>query len=257
MELKKTFNEVIDDYDYARPKYPDELQEDIIQYSSINKSSRILEVGAGTGQTTDYYGKRGYDITALEIGEQQVEYLNKKYRDCENVKILCKPFEDYKSDNNYNLIFSATAFHWIKPELRYKNSSDLLKENGTLAVYWVTSLNRIVDSDIHKGLQKICQECVPGITVFYPDNYFIKVHQYRLNEMNRSESFKSIDYRVYKWVEEYSAKRYAALINTFEYIQVLPVKQRIDFLAKVENYICEHSGNISIPQQVGLYLLRK
>lgn len=257
MELKKTFNEVIDDYAYARPQYPDQLYEDIVQYSSINKSSRILEVGAGTGQATDYYAQRGYDITALEIGEQQVEYLNKKYRDCENVKVLCGAFEDYRCDNNYNLIFSATAFHWIKPEMRYKNSYNLLEKNGTLAVYWVTSLNRKVDSDIHIGIQKICKEYISGITVFYPDNYFIKVHQYRLNEMNKSGFFISRDYRVYKWVEEYSAKRYTALINTFEYIQVLPMKQRIDFLSKVENYICEHGGCISIPQQVELYLLRK
>ena|ERR1035441_2642726 len=257
MELRKTFNEVIDDYEYARPQYPDQLYEDIARYSSINKWSRILEVGAGTGQTTDYYAQHGYDITALEIGEQQVEYLNHKYRDRENVKVLCKAFEDYRCDSNYNLIFSATAFHWIKPEMRYKNSYDLLEKNGTLAVYWATSLNRKVSSDIHIGIQNICHECVPGTTVFYPDDFFIRVHHYRLNEMNRSGYFLSVDYRVYKWVEEYSARRYTALINTFEYIQVLPVKQRTDFLARVENYICEHSGCISIPQQVELYLLRK
>ena len=257
MELKNTFNEVIGDYEYARPRYPEQLYEDIAKYSAINRSSRILEVGAGTGQTTDYYAQRGYDITALEIGEQQVDYLNKKYKGCENVKVLCRAFEDYRSDKGYDLIFSATAFHWIKPKRRYQNSYELLKSNGTLAVYWATSLNRTVNSDIHRGIQNVCEKCVPGVTVFYPDSYFAKVHHYRLNEMNRSGMFTAIDYRVHNWTEEYSANRYAALINTFEYIQVLPMKQRIEFLAQVEKYIAERGGCISIPQQVELYLLRK
>ena len=134
MELKDTFNGVIEDYEYARPQYPGRLHEDILQYSSVNKSSRILEVGAGTGQTTDYYARRGYNITALEIGEQQVEYLKKKYKDQKNVEVLLKAFEEHSCDKPYDLIFSATAFHWVKPVMRYKHSYDLLARDGTLAV---------------------------------------------------------------------------------------------------------------------------
>ncbi|MDE6281006.1 MAG: hypothetical protein K2M15_04325, partial [Oscillospiraceae bacterium] len=51
--LRNTFSKVINDYEYARPKYPQELYERILSFSGINNTCNILEVGAGTGQATD------------------------------------------------------------------------------------------------------------------------------------------------------------------------------------------------------------
>lgn len=257
IDLRKIFNDVIEDYNFARPNYPDQMYRDIIQFSVINKMSKILEVGSGTGQSTNYYALGDYDITALEIGDKQIELLEKKYKNYQNVKILQTPFETFKSEIKFNLIFSATAFHWIKPEVRYVHSHDLLEKDGTLSVYWVTSLNRQIDSDIHVKIQEICRECLSGAIVFYPDSYFIRFHQYRLNEMKSNGFFTSPDYRVYRWSESYSAKRYVALINTFEYIQVLAKEQRNNLLIKIKDYISEHGDCIIIPQQVELYLMKK
>jgi hypothetical protein len=75
--------------------------------------------------------------------------------------------------------------------------------------------------------------------------------------MNNSGLFSPADYRVYRWTEEYSAQRYVALMNTFEYIQILPAKQKNELLTKVRDYIYEHGDCVVIPQCVELYLMRK
>nr|WP_312576947.1 hypothetical protein [Sedimentibacter sp.] len=52
MDLRLKFNEDETNYDCFRPTYPDELFQDIIDYSSINGESNSLEIGIGTGQAT-------------------------------------------------------------------------------------------------------------------------------------------------------------------------------------------------------------
>ena len=53
--LKKTFSNVVNDYDYARPKYPIDLYETVKKFANLQEGQNVLEVGAGTGQATDYF----------------------------------------------------------------------------------------------------------------------------------------------------------------------------------------------------------
>ena len=56
MDIKKNlFQNVIDDYEYGRPQYPDELYAAVSQFSGISPASEILEGGAGTGQASGLF----------------------------------------------------------------------------------------------------------------------------------------------------------------------------------------------------------
>ena len=41
----------------------------------LKKNDKILEVGAGTGAYSLYYAKQGYDVTAIELVEENIEKL--------------------------------------------------------------------------------------------------------------------------------------------------------------------------------------
>lgn len=70
--LKNTFSNVISDYEYARPKYPQELYEKIQLLSRIGENPNILEVGAGTGQATDLFLQDCVcNIDLLEVSKEQ------------------------------------------------------------------------------------------------------------------------------------------------------------------------------------------
>jgi ubiquinone/menaquinone biosynthesis C-methylase UbiE len=49
---RTSFDDVAELYDKARPAYPTELIDDLVDLSSLSKESRVLEVGCGTGQLT-------------------------------------------------------------------------------------------------------------------------------------------------------------------------------------------------------------
>ncbi|MEA3055967.1 MAG: hypothetical protein QOD30_1399, partial [Actinomycetota bacterium] len=61
MELRETFDTVAEQYERARPLYPDELVASI-------PGQRILEIGCGTGQLTRALLARGFDVTCVESG---------------------------------------------------------------------------------------------------------------------------------------------------------------------------------------------
>ncbi len=65
------FKDIISDYEIARPGYPIELFNDIVNFSVLKNNARVLEIGSGPGQATDYFVKNLYSITGLEIEEFQ------------------------------------------------------------------------------------------------------------------------------------------------------------------------------------------
>ena len=66
---RTSFDRVADTYEENRQDYPAELIDDILALSGIQQDGEILEIGCGPGNATIPFAKRGYKITAIELGE--------------------------------------------------------------------------------------------------------------------------------------------------------------------------------------------
>ncbi len=255
MNLRDTFNSVISDYDYARPLYPKELFDDITLFSNLKQNSNILEVGAGTGQSTDHYIRGGFNLTALEIGLDQVEFLKQKYP---NVHVECIPFEDYECEtNSFDLIFSATAFHWINAEIGYPKAYELLKCNGTMSVFWHMSSITYLNGSIHNGLNAIKKIYMPNESLGYDEQGLLEIKEMRIRQIQIGGRFNNPEYREYKWIDNYDADKYVALLNTYSNVQILEEITRKKYLAEIYKYINDNGGTVEIPQCVCLYMVKK
>ena len=51
-ELRRTFDAVADLYEAARPSYPNELFDDLVDLAELKPGARLLEIGCGTGKAT-------------------------------------------------------------------------------------------------------------------------------------------------------------------------------------------------------------
>lgn len=73
----------------------------------IEPSSRILEVGAGTGRYSFYFAEKGHKVTALDITPKHVEIMKKKarYKDLDIDIVLgnAKELSDFK-DDSYDVV---------------------------------------------------------------------------------------------------------------------------------------------------------
>ncbi|MDU2659076.1 MAG: class I SAM-dependent methyltransferase, partial [Clostridium perfringens] len=163
MDKRFTFNEDAMNYEKWRPTYCEELFYDIMEYSKLDRNKKALEIGIGTGQATLPFLKTGFDLIAIELGENLAEFSKNKFKAYKNFNILNIPFEDFKCDENtFDLIYSATAFHWIDENIGYPKVFKLLKPGGTLALFWNKPFIGRKDDLLHQKIQSIYEKYKPS-----------------------------------------------------------------------------------------------
>ncbi len=135
-KLREIFDQVALDYDEVRPGYPADLVEDIIRLSDLPPNARILEVGCGTGIATLPFAVRGYSILCLDIGAQLLAVAGRNLEKFENVDTELVSFEEWKPETRrFDLFMSASAFHWVDPEVGYPKAAGVLKPSGSMAIF--------------------------------------------------------------------------------------------------------------------------
>lgn len=128
------FDEVADLYAATRSGYPPEIVDFAIRTAGLVPGSAVLEVGCGTGQLTASLAGRGFALTALDIGPSLVAAARRALG-APAVTFVVSSFEDFAApDGSFDLIVSATAFHWIDPEVRFGKAARLLRPGGWLAL---------------------------------------------------------------------------------------------------------------------------
>ena len=258
MSNKKVFNDIISDYAFARPGYPDELYFDIINFAALKKDTEILEIGSGPGQATDYFVKGGYSITGLEIGENQVDYLSEKYAKYQNFKAICSSFEEYKIPNDtFSLILSATAFHWIEPEIGYPKAYQLLTNGGVLAVFWHMSSIIRRKTVACKELTRIYRKYAPELDSYISADESVALHKQRVADIQTKGLFGMPIYKKYKWNDEYTTDRFIKLLNSYSDMHEISKDKRDSVLKSAAEYVNNNGGKVIVPQEVWLYMVKK
>ena len=132
--LRVTFDEDAERYDRARPGYPPAVFDDLAALAEIGPGSRVLEIGCGTGQATVPLAERGCEIVAVELGAGLADVARRNLAGFPKVEVVTAPFESWPlPPEPFDLVLSATAFHWIDPAVRVVKSAQALRPGGTLA----------------------------------------------------------------------------------------------------------------------------
>lgn len=254
MELRLKFNEDAANYDKARPSYPNELFNDIIAYSDINQNSNILEIGIGTGQATLPFLKLGCNVTAVELGNDLAEYTSAKFAPYNNFSIINADFieADLKS-GYYDLIYCATAFHWLPQEEALNKVKKLLKPNGTLALFWNHPFPNREDDEVNMASRRVYDKYRPSdktITEFSEKDL-----EKRENELAQN-GFKCVEAKLYKRTRTLTTEEYIALINTYSDHRALPDDIRYNFEDEMRTTVNSLGGKINIYDTIDLYLAK-
>jgi SAM-dependent methyltransferase len=132
--LRVTFDEDAERYDRARPGYPPAVFDDLAELAGIGPGCRVLEIGCGTGQATVPLAERGCEIVAVELGAELAAVARRNLARFPAVQVVTAAFEGWPlPPEPFDLVLSATAFHWIDPAVRVVKSADALRPGGALA----------------------------------------------------------------------------------------------------------------------------
>lgn len=128
------FDGVADRYRAFRPGYPPDSVRFIIDTAQLGPGRAVLEVGCGTGQLTGELTAYGLDVIAIDIGAGMITAARRSLSG-PPVRFEVVSFEEFEApDASFDLIISATAFHWVDPEVKFAKSARLLKAGGWLAL---------------------------------------------------------------------------------------------------------------------------
>jgi SAM-dependent methyltransferase len=129
------FDEVADEYDRSRPGYPDALVDRACESAAIGPGAQVLEIGCGTGQLTRSLLARGLRVTAVEPGLQLVGRAREHLDVAGDVRFVNARLEDaLLPPAGYSAVFSASAMHWIDPDVSWRVAADALVDGGSLAL---------------------------------------------------------------------------------------------------------------------------
>ena len=213
--LKTTFNTAATLYEDIRPGYPEALIQDVVELSELGDYSRVLEVGCGTGKATQPFAERGYELVCLDIGADLIAVAGDRLRKYPNVSFVQQAFEEWKSEDKFDLIISATAFHWVDPKVRYLKASEVLKSGGFLAVFSNQHVRK--EEGFFAESQSLYDRYYPPLTTNSPTH---------ATNFPGAEAFQDSIQRVYPWTQTYSSEQYIKLLGTYSGHIALPEENK-------------------------------
>jgi SAM-dependent methyltransferase len=121
-------------YQVSRRGYPREIVGFVTETAALKPGSAVLEVGCGTGQLTGQLAASGFAVTAIDLGASMVAAA-KRRPGSSRISFEVVSFEDLEAPSgSFDLIISATAFHWIDPDVKFAKPARLLRAGGWLAL---------------------------------------------------------------------------------------------------------------------------
>jgi SAM-dependent methyltransferase len=215
-QLRTTFNSAAALYQSARPEYPAELHEELIRLAGIGGGDRLLEVGCATGKATLPLARRGLAITCLELGADLAAAARRNLAAFPAVEVVTANFETWRPQPpaTFDLVFAATAWHWIDPAAGYPQAWRLLRPGGHLAIW--NQAHVFPDggdsffADIQGVYDEIGEGMPPGTRCYRPG----EVPDSRAH-IEASGLFGDVVVRQFDWSVSYDADGYLRLLDTF------------------------------------------
>ncbi|NGM11452.1 class I SAM-dependent methyltransferase [Verrucosispora sioxanthis] len=230
--LATTFDTAAELYEQARPGYPEALFADLAETTGLVAGpARALEVGTGTGKATRGLLARGWQVVGLEPGRELATVARRVLAGRGDVRVLVAPFERWEADESvpFDLVFAATAWHWLDPEVAYRRAAELLRPGGHLAIVATEHVSPAGGDDFFRQVQRIYAEVgmgdgqggpQPPETIAAPD----------AAAMAGSGFFASPTVHRYVWSRDYTADEYLAVLSTYSnHIAAEPWQRRTLF----------------------------
>lgn len=251
MDLRMTFNEDELNYDRFRPTYLPELFEQIL--NAAGRPGKALEIGIGTGQATQSFLDAGYRLTAIDIGSRMIDFCRQKFAGTPHFQAVCADFESFDPGESYDLIYSATAFHWIPEQTGYPKAKALLRPGGTLALFWNHPYVNRDDDPLHREISRIYQKYQPGPA---PAEFSPKDCHPILARLERY-GFDNIRSTLFHGVRTLEAREYIALMNTYSCHRAMPADRKRGLEQEIAQAIDHSGGTLKIYDTIDLYLAQR
>jgi SAM-dependent methyltransferase len=214
--LREGFDSVAALYERARPEYPAELYDELVRIAALHPGDHLLEIGCATGKATRPLAERGFRITCVELGSELAAAARRELAGFPDVEVVRSSFEDWRppAGRTFDLVFAATAWHWVQPDVGYRRAWEALRPGGHLALW--SAQHPIPDGGdpFFREIQAVYDEIGEGVP---PGTPWLRPGELpdSRDEIEASGLFDDVRVRHFDWEVVYDAEGYIDLLNTF------------------------------------------
>jgi protein-L-isoaspartate O-methyltransferase len=221
-QRKNWYSTAAEAYNKARPSYPKELIQQVVEIAQLSSNSKILEVGCGPGTAAVTFAQLGSSMVCLEPNPDFCQLAQQNCSKYANVEIQNKSFEEWIPDTDrFNAVLAATSFHWIPSNVGYPKAAKALQENGYLILLWNKELQPCYE--VYEQLSKVYQVHAPFLDRYENRETQEKILQGLGQIVKDSDQFKNIVSGCFESKVTYSVDEYLTLLTTYSpYLQLAP-----------------------------------
>ncbi len=220
-QLRQTFGEDAELYDRVRPTYPPVLYDDIAELLGNPSDVRVLEIGSGTGLATAPMVERGWSVTAVELSPDMAGVARAKLPE---VEVIVADFDRWELPAaSYDLVISATAFHWLDPATRVARCADVLRPSGLLAV---VSTDHVLGGSVQ--LFADMMDCYARFTDDADTTGLRPAEAIARDssEIDATGRFRPVEFRRYEWEVTYTTSEYLEVLSSYSGHRALTTERR-------------------------------
>jgi SAM-dependent methyltransferase len=216
-------------YDARRPRYPDQLIDDLLSRGA----QTVLDVGAGTGIASQQLLDKGADVLAVEPDPRMAEIAKEK-----GIPVEMGTFESWDpAKRNFDLVVFGQSFHWVNPAIALPKIHSLVSTGGQLALMW----NRLSPTDpTHGDFAEIYRDYMdPGSPLIDGSSIGIVETDGNTDRLIASitASGFTVEEHTYPRDDHYSAEHWLDLVFTYSNHLILAAEKASELRARLADRI--------------------
>jgi SAM-dependent methyltransferase len=238
------FDQDADGYHRGRPGYPEALYDVLETRCGLRPGSRVLEIGAGTGQATRSLLARGAHVTAVEPGPRLAARLSDELAGPRLTVVNGELDAVREQAGAFDLVTCATAFHWLDADASLTRLARLVRPGGWLAVWWTVFGDPEFQAPWREELDALIRADAPEIWQDPTELPMFMWYDERAAELAAHDVFGPVGVDVLRWQHRMDADRARDLFATFSPWRRLPAAQGAALLDGVAAIVHRHGGAV-------------
>lgn len=256
----RTFGEVAEEYDAARPGYAAALVTEVLDYAALGDRAAV-EVGAGTGKASVPFAARGIPLVCVEPDPRMTAVLRRNTAAYPRVQVEVGGFEEWDPrGRRFGLLLAATCWHWLDPDRRWDLVHAALGPGGAVALFW--NPLGVLDGGLHEELAEvdrrhdIADSPHAMLASAYGEQRGGEEDGWPEGECRRDGRFTDLRAVRFRQEARYETGRYLAFLSSVSVYRVLPDDRREQILAETGRVLDARGGGIGMLHVSDLFLAR-
>jgi SAM-dependent methyltransferase len=116
--------------DRAQQGFSDDLVTDLVDLAGLAASSRVLEIGCGTGRLSVPLARHGIQLLALELSPEAAAVARRRLAAFPDAEVAVTAFERWRSTESFDALVCTSTFATLNPETRLNLCANRLRLPG-------------------------------------------------------------------------------------------------------------------------------